>query len=87
MEDAYEQFATLFMETLAGKLSGASRQQVIEKAKQKFQNVQAFEAFLNSVQAQADQKIAQVQAQLKPGDEIAIAYVVDTAPEEYRARH
>lgn len=74
---AYEEFADLFMGTLAGEMSGLSRDQFLDLMKQRFPDESAFVRHMQDLQAVAQAQISQATAKLKPGQELAVGYSVD----------
>lgn len=82
MPDAYEEFAELFMNSLAGQMAGLSKEQVIAKFRFTFPDEAQFRAHVATLQATAEQQVAAAQAQLKPGQQLGIAYPVPPRPDK-----
>lgn len=77
MADAYEEMADMMVTSLAGELAGLSREQFIEVFKSKFPVEDDFRALVETTKAQGKAMVAKAQAQLQPGQELAIAIPID----------
>jgi hypothetical protein len=77
MPDVYEQFADVFLSSMSGQMAGLSRDEVIAMFRKKWPNAAEFEAMIQTISAQAQDTISQAQAQLKPGEVLAVGYPVD----------
>jgi hypothetical protein len=74
MSDAYEQFADVFMGTLAGQMAGLTRDQFIAQCKAKYPDPKAFADLIAQITAVAEKQVTQAQASLKPGQVLGVAY-------------
>lgn len=77
MADPYEKYAEIFMSSMAGEMSGLSKDQFIALCKTKFPDEAAFVKQMEALTAHAEMQIAQAQAQLKPGQTLGIAYPIE----------
>lgn len=77
MADAYEKYADIFMSSMSGQMSGLTKAQFVARLKDKFPNEAVFVVQMEALTAQAEMQIAQAQAQLKPGQVLAVAYPID----------
>ena len=77
MADPYEQYADIFMSSLAGEMSGLSKAQFIALCKTKWPIQTEFVAMMASLQGHAEMQVEQAQAKLQPGQTLGIAYPID----------
>jgi hypothetical protein len=75
--DPYEKYADIFMSSMAGEMSGLTKEQFIALCKSKFPDEVAFAKQMDSLAAAAEKHIEQAQAQLKPGETLGIAYPIE----------
>ena len=80
MSDIYEETADIFMSSLAGQMSGMSRDQLIAHFKRQFPSEAAFKATVDSARKQAETILKEAQASLSPGQVLAFGYAVDEQP-------
>lgn len=76
--NAYEKFANIFMLSMAGQMSGLTREQFIQTCKSKFPVEADFVKMTAALEAQVAQQMAQMQASLKPGHVLAFGYPIGT---------
>jgi hypothetical protein len=76
--DPYEKYADIFMASMAGEMSGLTKEQFIAVCKAKFPIEAEFVATMEAMTAQVEGQIAEVQANLKPGQSLAVGYRVET---------
>ena len=74
----YDKYADIFMGSMAGQMSGLTREQFIQTCKTKFPVEADFIKMAEAIAAQAQQHIAQAEASLKPGQVLAVAYPIKT---------
>jgi len=77
MKDPYEQYANIFMSSMAGEMSGLTKEQVIALCKTKWPTQTEFVAMMASLENHAETQIEQARAQLKPGQTLGIAYPIE----------
>lgn len=77
MADPYEQYADIFMSSMAGQMSGLTKEQLMVLLKTKFPVEAEFVKSMEALSAHAEMQIAQAQAQLKPGQTLGIAYPIE----------
>lgn len=75
--DPYEKYADIFMSSMAGEMSGLTKDQFVVLCKSKFPDEAEFVKTMAALTATAEAQIAQAQAQLKPGQKLGIAYPID----------
>jgi hypothetical protein len=69
----YDKYADIFMGSMAGQMSGLTREQFIQTCKTKFPVEADFIKMAESLTVRAEQHIAQAQASLKPGQVLGVA--------------
>lgn len=77
MADHYEKYADIFMSSMAGEMSGLTKDQFIVLCKSKFPDEAAFVKQMEALTAHAEMQIEQAQAKLKPGQTLGIAYPIE----------
>lgn len=77
MADAYDKYADIFMSSMAGEMSGLTKEQFTSICKAKFPVESEFVKSMEVLTAHAEMQIAQAQAQLKPGETLGIAYPME----------
>lgn len=77
MTDPYETYTDVFMSSLAGEMSGLSKEQFLALLKTKFPNEADFVATMEALAAHAGMQIEQAQAKLKPGQTLGIGYPLE----------
>lgn len=80
MADPYDKYADIFMSSMAGAMSGLSKEQFIGVCKAKYPIESEFIASMEAMTAQVEGQIAEVHANLKPGQSLAVGYLVEAPP-------
>lgn len=62
MSNAYEEFADMFMSTLAGQMTGMNRDEVIALLKSRMPNEEEFRQHMISISQMVEEQVAQIQA-------------------------
>lgn len=65
------------MGTMAGQMSGLTREQLVAQCMAKYPDPADFELVLAQATAVAEKQIAQAQAKLQPGQELCVGYLAD----------
>lgn len=77
MSDPYEKFADLFMTTLAGQMTGLSRDQFVSVCRERYPDPADFERTIAMVTAQAQVQVDKAMSELRPGESVGVAYSLD----------
>jgi len=74
---AYEKFADIFMSSMAGQMTGLTREQFIQICKTKYPVEADFAKMAECLELQAIEQITRLQESVKPGEILAFAYPID----------
>jgi hypothetical protein len=77
MADIYEKTADIFLSSMAGQMSGMTRDQLIAHFKKRFPCENEFKAVVEAAKLQAEAAVLEAQANLAPGHVLAFGYVID----------
>lgn len=72
MSNAYEEFADMFMSTLAGQMTGMNRDEVIALLKSRMPNEEEFRQHMISISQMVEEQVAQIQAALSGESTVVI---------------
>ena len=73
MNDAYEEFADMFMNTLTGQMTGMTRDEVIALLKSRMPNEEEFRQHMIGISRMVEEQMAQIQSALSGENTVVIS--------------
>ncbi len=78
--NVYEEVAELILSSFVGQLSGMTKAQIVQHLKNQSVSEEELRRTLAQAKQEAEQMVEEVQRQLQPGQDIAVAYRVGQLP-------